>query len=1113
MEVVILKTDGTAVALDSSFTDKAFDIEGFLLEFNFTNNVSRRFKYYQKNDFKLADREKYTSLSGYYVEGKYLSYMQGLESDSPNIEDLKSKFLFQFDKYKSKAGNPIKVSVVDLGEPYSRYYNNVDYTFSIENLESSNTPRKYLKSIYEGVVKIGYEIDIPSNAVKNVIERTPLKLATRYFYNNNYTRYLGVWNSDVTKHNIKKIATLISFRIAEIEREIFPKLANSSTWGMLEAIADSPNGSIDSLNDFQKMLFILKKTWGYYHDPSADESYVHKHDFEPVFSVVPGYEDYVNYYNNLTGFYYSLYKIQDKLLNVSEDLRLRYLLQTLPVSALTIVPYSIIKNQLSGYSQIKELPENSQRFIVHLVISITKRLEYADDFLDFLLKKEDGVVTIFEVLYHLLNDARLERLSIVNWFVDEQTNRKYYAYAIFELWKVSKYNWEYFPSTNTSNLDSVNLSSYFFSNAKELNKDNILEFDAIYKSVLNTSTSSVSNKTVKYYTSIDGKSISISNLILSIVKDKFGIRDGGYSTPKFGDFHLYHPISLIGYQSNLDLTIPQKTLIPAFLFHFAEEYDRLADFDAQLSLGIDVAVDIALFFATGGVGVLRDLKYLKYVTKLGQALRGKLAATEAVVVWRASEISAEIITFTASTIANYNQYLITTENDPEKRKHHQKIQWIILGLLFVSAVGTAYSRIKAVKEANEVLELMSKFPGATHGVPPGLVELLETLAGKRAVLTSKMGSKLQTLKNEGIAVDNVIAKYNGLTDKQKYRFFEHFGEINDRSIWRELNFFQGQPIDNWLILSEKNIMEAKIIAFITKPKRVNAILKYYDEPSLRKILESFDYQSRLKILDEFGKPNWMNDAVLFERIIEKPSSLNLIRIFQNSAKTGLDVFSFEDVIAIVKTEFKNVTIDYLSIKSTMILKDVVKRYGNGSEIVKETMELGRLRSLYDGTATDFNNIFSAITPDFLSDFYSSNKLVAKTEVYKNNSLIKFVTEKFISGKESQVLQMFGGNLPVSLTEPLYSKFNVFNKKAIDFIPKNRRNDTEIKYIFNFLENHWDDGDRFVIQLESTFYACQSCQGYLVYLKELARKAGKTVDIKVIAVEAISGTSDLIDKLN
>jgi hypothetical protein len=92
------------------------------------------------------------------------------------------------------------------------------------------------------------------------------------------------------------------------------------------------------------------------------------------------------------------------------------------------------------------------------------------------------------------------------------------------------------------------------------------------------------------------------------------------------------------------------------------------------------------------------------------------------------------------------------------------------------------------------------------------------------------------------------------------------------------------------------------------------------------------------------------------------------------------------------------------------------------------------------------------------------------------------------------------------------KFDVFNKKAIDFIPKNRENDTEIKYIFNLLENHWDDGDHIIITLESTLYTCESCQGYLVYLKKLAAKTNKTVDIKVIADRRATRTEKLLEIL-
>lgn len=45
-------------------------------------------------------------------------------------------------------------------------------------------------------------------------------------------------------------------------------------------------------------------------------------------------------------------------------------------------------------------------------------------------------------------------------------------------------------------------------------------------------------------------------------------------------------------------------------------------------------------------------------------------------------------------------------------------------------------------------------------------------------------------------------------------------------------------------------------------------------------------------------------------------------------------------------------------------------------------------------------------------------------------------------------------------------------------------------------------------MESTLYTCQSCQGYLVYLKELAKQQGKIVDIKMIAHSKAETTVEL-----
>ena len=62
----------------------------------------------------------------------------------------------------------------------------------------------------------------------------------------------------------------------------------------------------------------------------------------------------------------------------------------------------------------------------------------------------------------------------------------------------------------------------------------------------------------------------------------------------------------------------------------------------------------------------------------------------------------------------------------------------------------------------------------------------------------------------------------------------------------------------------------------------------------------------------------------------------------------------------------------------------------------------------------------------------------------------------------------------------------------------RAYDTEVKYIYNLLEKHWDEGNRFEITVESTFYTCENCRDYWVALKELADHSGKTINIKIVS---------------
>jgi len=74
------------------------------------------------------------------------------------------------------------------------------------------------------------------------------------------------------------------------------------------------------------------------------------------------------------------------------------------------------------------------------------------------------------------------------------------------------------------------------------------------------------------------------------------------------------------------------------------------------------------------------------------------------------------------------------------------------------------------------------------------------------------------------------------------------------------------------------------------------------------------------------------------------------------------------------------------------------------------------------------------------------------------------------------------------------KFHVFKQQAIDKKGISRREDTEMKFIFNFLKESWGKGDHFIIEMESSLKVCSSCEAYLVYLQKLAEQYGKKIEI-------------------
>lgn len=845
--IAILK-DGTPVRIHL-FDNPIFDVDGFLVRFTTLETNPQVYRYHQHEEFKREDRKK-PDLSGYYNEDLFIKYIQKVEP-IPTLDILTK---YNFNKILATEGEDITVSTIDFNEPYDYFYNEKKYTFKLQRTIDNKGVRNYLKPIIENFKTV--DIKINTDGINGVtIPNNQSITPGGYFYKKNLGDFIDTLAiSDIQKSNLKKVMSLIVFKIREINKYIIPIIAANTNFFNKEF--DVANGikDYDNFTDLEKLIFNFKKHWGYYYDtPLEGFPRPHKDDFEALFSTSSTYEDYLSYYSSLENFYQICYKTKSLSYYPSDD-KIEFLLKILSPSALAVIPYNLIIKCIKQYLKFN-LPQEEQRVLVKLVISITP--PHANDFLDFLLEKENGEKTNFQVIYDSLTDARLERYPFVNWFVDEQTNRKYFAFAIYELWKISKYNLDYIrlgiviphPWPNFKGVDPEN---YFNVNPQEFNKKNFLTFTP-------SSTQQIISYHQRFESSINDKKIDIKKIYNQNTytgassQHKTGSED-------FGSFHLYQQISFCGYESNLDLRIPTSATLPAFLFHFIEEYDRLADFDAGVALAANLTVDALIVYFTGGTIILSDLQYLKHTTKIGRALAGGIEPTEAIEIWQGFKGAADIFTITASSLTHINQYLITTENNEKKREILEGCQKIFISLIFLGVGLSVAAQAHAVREAGKVLDLIEALPsGIAHGLAPEMINLLTTLKGNKDVTLSLFGNKLNTL-DLGDATNYILIKYNSVfTDAQRLKFMKDFQHIDDLAFWRLLNngrnasgIRDGRYIDNWISLSERGLSEAKFTEYICNQRRTASLIRYVDDPITEPIINTLSYERKLVFIDTFG---------------------------------------------------------------------------------------------------------------------------------------------------------------------------------------------------------------------------------------------------------------------
>lgn len=301
MTTIAILRDGTPVRIHL-FDDPIFDVDGFLVGFTFPGTTPVIYRYRQHSEFKAEDRKK-NNLSGYYNEAIFSKYVQNTES-VPTINLLVK---YNFKNILATEGEEITVSTVDLQAPFDYFYNYKNYTFNLQSTSDKKGVKNYLKPIFEDLKLVDSKIN--TDGINGVITlNNQSDTPGGKFYKKNFGDFVNTWTiSDIHKSNIKKVMSLIIFTIRKINKDIIPIIATNTHFFDKEMkVADGIidyNDTTNGFTDLEKLLFEIKKNWGYYYDPRDATVFPLRENFDAVFSSLSTYYDYYLYYNGLVNFY------------------------------------------------------------------------------------------------------------------------------------------------------------------------------------------------------------------------------------------------------------------------------------------------------------------------------------------------------------------------------------------------------------------------------------------------------------------------------------------------------------------------------------------------------------------------------------------------------------------------------------------------------------------------------------------------------------------------------------------------------------------------------------------------------------------------------------------
>ena len=733
------------------------------------------------------------------------------------------------------------------------------------------------------------------------------------------------------------------------------------------------------------------------------------------------------------------------------------------------------------------------------ITAIPTNFNEVDDFMELLQKPHpnDTDKMLFEVLYDNITDAVL--------FGDDGNGaRGQLIKVLYNLWQESKFN----PNHLDSNKGDV-ATDYFtytpydanwqFEDSSEPNP----EIDDTAAPML------LNYESEKYWLWYNDnynfefenfKVVSYEEVNRSAFLTAFSVRYPvlkffNYKYIKRGTYDVLQPISLsITKHSQTVIKMPFKKVdgvevtetnmnefihncFPIFYLKYVDDLGDYSDIKELIGTGVDVALT---FSGIGNITKLRHFTKLSLIRKL--FINGGLTAVEKIALKKAmgaATIGAVEATLAiASLVHNFatggcsiyvNDDTPPQPGEPDYDDYHfcQRIQFWLNLLEIVALSGDIYARRALQRSGNDLKNSID--PNTTDTDKANLRNLLNGLDELDELLEAY---KIY-LQNNYPAIKTVFDTFH--KDKKfAFMFNNNIGSSN----LNDINANASQFMTNWSDLYDIKSIDNHVISVITNQNRVNDLKKYFAHSHLKIALENIPFEKRMKILDHDSMRNM--STTLFNKLSAEENGIHLlIETFENVGKS--DAFlKFEDAIDVV---------EHLN-KHHIGVHRIVNKITDGSKLHEKYLDQienipltnQQLKNIYDPVLLIFKDPLPNGKGKYRKWFKSMNLLFTKKTIVQgtNTPIVEFVD--YMSDHPNatnnilQILKPGNGYHFAQVSDP--TKFNIFKRNALELSSGDPRlNDTEIKAIFDILENDFHRGDVFSIEFTSILYTCPSCQRF------------------------------------